>query len=153
MKQILFILIFLYAHPLFAQDFSAPATFATVNINSGFTPDPMTYDVISGGNIGAAKLGKSCAGNIANAPDFEFTFDAGLLDLYISVISSVDTTLVINAPNGNWICDDDSGGDLDPSIHFQNPSSGTYDVWIGTYNSVSTHDATLYISELGPYGN
>jgi hypothetical protein len=30
---------------------------------------------------------------------------------------------------------------------------GIYDVWIGTYDSTNTHDATLYISELGAYGN
>ena len=133
----------------FSQNFSLEATYGTINLNAGFTPDPMTYDVKSGGSINASSLGNSCAGYIADAPDFQFTFSPGILALWISVISSVDTTLVINTPNGSWICDDDSGGDLDPSIKFKAPASGVYDVWIGTYSSTSIYDATLYISELG----
>ena len=136
-----------------AQDYSLNATFASVNLSSGFSPDPMKYDVISGGSIDASKLGKNCGGYIADAPDFEFTFEGGILELWVSIISSVDTTLVINTPSGEWICDDDSGGDLDPSVHFSKAPSGTFDVWIGTYDSTSTHEATLYISELGAYGS
>ncbi|MDA0690025.1 MAG: peptidase S1 [Proteobacteria bacterium] len=136
-----------------AQDVSIDATYGTITLKSGFTPDPMRFDVVSGGTIDASTLGKGCAGFIANAPDFQFTFEAGLLELWISVISSADTTLVINDPNGNWICDDDSGGDLDPSVHFTDAPTGIFDVWIGTYDSLGTHDATLFISELGAYGN
>jgi hypothetical protein len=137
----------------FSQNFSLEATYGTITLNAGFTPDPMTFSVKSGGSIDASSLGGSCAGYIANAPDFQFTFSPGLLSLWVSVISSADTTLVINTPSGSWICDDDSGGDLDPSINFKNPASGVYDVWIGTYSSTSIYDATLYISELGQYGN
>jgi len=137
----------------FSQNFSLQATYGTITLNSGFTPDPMTFSVKSGGSIDASSLGGSCAGYIANAPDFQFTFSPGLLSLWVSVISSADTTLVINSPNGSWICDDDSGGDLDPSIYLKDPASGVYDLWIGTYSSSAIYDATLYISELGPYGN
>ena len=147
-----FLTLFL-ASSSFSQDFSLEATYGTINLNAGFTPDPMTYSVKSGGSINASSLGSSCGGYIANAPDFQFTFSPGILSLWVSVISSADTTLVINTPNGSWICDDDSGGDLDPSINFKAPASGVYDVWIGTYSSSSIHDATLYISELGQYGN
>ena len=139
--------------PLLAQDYSLQASFDSVNLTSGFSPDPLEYDMISGGSIDASKLREDCTGYIADAPDFELTFEAGFLELWISVISSVDTTLVINTPNGEWICDDDSGGNLDPSIHFSKAPSGTFDVWIGTYDSTSMHEATLYVSELGAYGN
>jgi hypothetical protein len=137
----------------FSQDFSLSATYGSISLNSGFTPDPYTIKLKSGGSINASSLGSGCGGNIANAPDFELTYTAGSLDLYISVISDSDTTLVINTPSGNWICDDDSGGDLDPSVRMEKPSSGVYDIWVGTYGSSTVNDATLYISELGRYGN
>lgn len=142
-----------FLQPLMAQNINLQATFESVKLSGGFTPDPMTYDVVSGGSIDASKLDGGCTGYIADAPDFQLTFESGILELWISVISAADTTLVINTPTGDWICDDDSGGDLDPSIHFPNSPSGVYDVWIGTYDSTNTHDATLYISELGAYGN
>ncbi len=139
--------------PAFSQDFSLKATYGTVSLSSGFTPDPYTLSLQSGGSINASSLSSGCGGFIANAPDFELSYTAGSLDLYISVISSTDTTLVINTPSGKWICDDDSGGNLDPSIKLENPGSGVYDIWVGTYASSSINDATLYISELGQYGN
>lgn len=141
------------ALPAFAQDFSLNATYGTISLSSGFTPDPYTMKLKSGGSINASSLASGCGGNIANAPDFELTYTAGSLDLYISVISTADTTLVINTPSGKWICDDDSGGNLDPSVKIENPGSGVYDIWVGTYGSSNLNDATLYISELGQYGN
>jgi hypothetical protein len=136
-----------------AQDYSAPATYGSFNVSSGFSPDPLYIDVASGGRIDASNLGGNCRGFIANAPDVEITYDASILSLWVSVISDRDTTLVINTPSGGWICDDDSGGDLDPSINFTNAASGVYDIWVGTYGDTSNEDARLYFSELGPYGN
>ena len=153
MRLLIAIITVAFVQPLIAQDIRLQATFESVKLSGGFSPDPMTYDVVSGGSIDASRLGGNCNGFIAEAPDFQLTFESGILELWISVISSADTTLVINTPSGDWICDDDSGGDLDPSIHFPNSPSGVYDVWIGTYDSTSTHEATLYISELGAYGN
>lgn len=117
------------------------------------TPDPTSYDVVSGGSIDASSLGNGCGGFIADAADFEFSSDAGFLDFYVSIQASEDTALVINTPDGNWICDDDSGGGLDSSIHFNNPDDGVYDVWIGAYSSKNTYHAILHISELGAYSN
>jgi hypothetical protein len=153
MQFLILVLTTVFFQPLLAQDISLQATFDSVKLSGGFSPDPMKYDVISGGSIDASKLGKNCNGYIANAPDFQLTFEAGILELWVSIISSVDTTLVVNTPSGEWTCDDDSGGDMDPSIHFSDAPSGVFDVWIGTYDSTSTHEATLYISELGAYGN
>lgn len=153
MKKFLAVFSLFFALPLYAQDVSLEATFGTVKLSSGFAPDPKTYEVVSGGKIAASHLGGECEGFIAEAPDFEFTFSAGILELWVSVISAEDTTLVINTPNGDWICDDDSGGDLDPSVYFGDAPNGVFDVWIGTYDSTVTYDAVLYISELGPYGN
>ena len=132
-----------------AQDWSLQPTFGTVNLNSGFQPDPYTTSITAGGTIQASNLSPSCAGMIANAPDFRLNFNAGSLPLYISAYSNADTTLVINGPDGSWYCNDDTNG-LNPSVAWGSPQSGQYDIWIGTYGTNSDlASSTLHISELG----
>ena len=133
-----------------AQDYSQPPTYGSVSLNSGFTPDPYTVNLQSGGAIDASdRLGGSCRGYIANAPDFRINYSAGsTFPLILSVNSGSDTTLVVNGPSGDWYCDDDGGDGLNPSLRFSNPQSGQYDVWVGTYASSSLQSATLYVSEV-----
>ena len=89
----------------------------------------------------------------ADVTENRWSYLAVVMDLYFSIQASEDTALVINTPDGNRICDDDSGGGLDSSIHFNNPDDGVYDVWIVTYSSKNTYHAILHISELGAYSN
>ena len=132
-----------------AQDSSKTATYGEVGLRAGFTPDPYRVSVTAGGSIDAyadTPLPAACVGNVADAPDFELTYEAGRLPLVFRTLSSVDTTLVINGPDGSWSCDDDSYGDGDAQVRFDKPRSGTYDVWIGTFGG-GTADATLLITE------
>lgn len=137
-----------------AQDVSQRPAYGTVNLTSGFTPDPNIVQVQSGGNVNAETLNSGrhtgdCKGMIANAPDVRLNYTKGSLPLIISVASSADTTLVINAPDGSWFCDDDGGvNGNNPAIRFNSPQSGQYDIWIGTYANASLQNAQLHISEL-----
>lgn len=139
------------AMPAAAQDYSQTATAGILNLSSGFTPDPMQVGLIAGGSIDVSQTfsNSNCVGMIANAPDVSLTWSAGNsgLPLVFTTRSSVDTTLVVNGPDGRWYCDDDSGGGLNARVIFNNPSSGKYDVWVGTY-SASPDAATLLISEI-----
>ena len=130
-----------------AQDTTATATYGEISLNAGFTPDPYTVDVTAGGTIDASNIGSPCTGSIARAPDFEVTYTAGALPLYIFVNASSDTTLVVNGPDSLWYCDDDSNGGSNPQVTFNNPQSGTYDIWVGTYGGGTT-PSVLHISEL-----
>lgn len=132
--------------PAAAQDASLTAHSGEIRLSAGFTPDPYRVQVTAGGNVDGGRLPGSCTGNISDAPDFELTYAAGSLPLVIRTVSNVDTTLIINGPNGNWYCDDDSFGDGDAEVRFDRPESGTYDVWIGTFNG-GTSAATLLITE------
>ena len=134
-----------------AQDFTLPPTFGQVSLNAGFTPDPHSVAIVGGGPIDATPLGAGCWGSIADAPDYRLNYGAGGFPLIFSVLSNSDTTLIINDPFGNWICDDDSGGNLNPFVEIANPSSGQYDIWVGTFGGGAA-DATLNISELGTGG-
>ncbi|MCF8878210.1 peptidase S1 [Hyphobacterium sp. SN044] len=132
-----------------AQNFSLNPNFGSVSLTAGFTPDPYTVQILSGGNIDSSMtIGGNCRGTITDAPDFRLNYQAGSFDLFFSAISGGDTTLIINAPDGSWHCDDDSGGNLNPAIQFYGPMSGQYDIWIGSYSG-GNHNATLRISELG----
>lgn len=136
--------------PASAQDINAAPNYGTVNLRTGFTPDPHVVQVQSGGNIDAQRISANCLGFISNAPDVRLNFVGGSnLPLVISAASGADTTLVINAPDGRWYCDDDGGANgLNPGIRFNNPMSGRYEIWVGTYGGPSNHAARLEISEL-----
>jgi hypothetical protein len=133
-----------------AQNYNLNPTYGTVQLNSGFAPDPYVVNLQSGGNINASNISASCRGFIANAPDVRLNYRAGSsLPLIISVASSADTTLVVNGPDGSWYCDDDSGvNGLNPALRWNNPQSGQYDIWVGTYGNASLQPAQLHISEL-----
>ena len=132
-----------------AQDASKTATYGEVVLRAGFNPDPYRVSVTAGGAIDAyadTPLPAACVGNVADAPDFEVTYEAGRLPLVFRTLSSVDTTLIVNAPDGSWACDDDGYGDGDAQVRFDKPRTGTYDVWIGTFGG-GTANATLLITE------
>ncbi len=132
-----------------AQNVGLTANYGEIRLNAGFTPDPYRVNLTAGGSIDAytdTDLPGACVGKISNAPDFEVTYSAGSLPLVFRSRSSSDTTLIINGPDGRWYCDDDSWGDGDAEVRFNKPSSGTYDIWVGTYGS-STASASLLITE------
>ncbi len=132
-----------------AQDVTGEPYNGAHKLEAGFQPDPFVLDVTSGGNIDISKRMAECSGYISDRPDVRVFFGAGNLPLIFSVDAPSDTTLVINAPDGAWHCDDDSGAGLNPSVRFAVPQSGRYEIWIGTYSdSEQFNDARLSISEL-----
>lgn len=130
-----------------AQDVHLKPTYGETTLKAGFLPDPYSKSVVAGGSI-RTKLGGVNA-FVARAPDFSLTYTKGTYPLSFHVKSAGDTTLLINLPNGRWIADDDSGGGLDPLIRLDNPLSGRYDIFVGTYEKEPI-GATLYITELDP---
>lgn len=134
-----------------AQNFNRQPSFGTVNLRANFAPDPFVVNVTAGGTIPAERIGGAgCVGSIADAPDVRLNYSAGQgLPLYLSVRSRADTTLVVNLPNGRWICNDDFDG-VNPGLVFPNPMSGQYDIWVGHYDRGSRVPAQLLISEIAP---
>ena len=134
--------------PVDPPDETLPATLGEIDLATGFTPDPFVVDIVAGGPLNASAVGGSCVGFIAEAADIAVNFVAGELPLILAVVADADTTLVVRDPNGNWICDDDTGGDLNPYIDIANPVTGQYLIWIGTYSAGVFRDAELLISEV-----
>lgn len=147
-----FAALFLVAGVVSAQpDWRAQPMFGTANLSAGFTPDPHSISIRAGGADRNSISGSGCAGYINNAqPDVDLNYQAGRSRLYIYVTSNVDTTLLVNDANGNWHCSDDFEGSH-PAIILNNPPSGNYNIWVGTYSAeASGSQASVFISELAP---
>ncbi|MCC6617165.1 MAG: SH3 domain-containing protein [Anaerolineae bacterium] len=129
-------------------NFSLPPNYGSTALTSGFVPDPYTIGITAGGPVNVSYLGGGCTGFATSAPDFSVNYTSGAFPtLRMYFIGSGDTTMVINAPNGSYYCVDDSFGTLNPTIDFNTPSSGRYDIWIGSYASGTFVSGTLYVTE------
>lgn len=131
-----------------APDWSLDPAYGTVELAAGFMPDPHQIAIAAGGGIDASVVG--CVGWVAAAPDYRVNWTAGSngLPLIFSAQSDADTVLLVNDAQGNWLCNDDTNG-FNPVISIENPPSGQYDVWVGTYAQGDLQDSTLSVSEVG----
>jgi hypothetical protein len=126
-------------------------TYGAVQLTTGFEPDPHSVSVTAGGELDASSINADCNGHIARRADFTLRYRAGEeLPLIISVTSEADTTLAVRAPNGQWLCNDDTNG-LNPAVRWDHPRSGRYQVWVGTFGE-DTAPAMLHISEVAAAG-
>ncbi len=129
-------------------NFSLRAAFGTINLPGGFLPDPYLRNVTAGGGFHLPNCVSGAVGWVAAAPDFQFNYGGGAASLTLAILSSADTVLLINDPNGQWFFNDDAAGfGLGAAVSFNRPTPGVYDIWIGTYNRASGIPAQLYISE------
>jgi hypothetical protein len=133
-------------------DYTLDPNYEEFDLASGFLPDPDQHTATSGGAVDVSYLGGGCVGFATPAPDFRLNYTAASSSLrfyFVADNAGDDTTLIINDPSGNWYCGDDSYGTADPTVDFTGAApSGTYDIWIGSYDAGTYHDGTLNITEL-----
>ncbi len=133
-------------------DYALSPNYGSTALQSGFAQDPFMVEITSGGPVSISQaVGGVCSG-IANgyataAPDYRLQYTAGNYNLRIFFLGDGDTTMVINAPDGSWYCDDDGGGLLQPMVTFTSPMSGQYDIWVGSYSPAAYVPGSLYITE------
>lgn len=135
-------------------DYTASPAYGQANLSAGFSPDPYSVGMTAGGNVDVSYLGGSCSGFATTAPSLRVNYGGGggsLLRFYFVASGGSDSTIVINDPYGNFYCVDDSFGTVNPTIDFNNPAGGSYDLWIASYASGSTVSGTFYIT--GNSGN
>jgi hypothetical protein len=135
-------------------DWHLDANYGSQMLDPGFTPDPFSLHMVSGGSVNVDGLNEpGCTGYATESPDLKFTWnaDSGLLRFYfVADTPGDDTVLVISDPFGNWVCNDDYDyPDVrDPMVDFANADSGQYDIWVASYTSGESVPGTLYITEV-----
>lgn len=134
-----------------AQDVFSDPLFGTESIEGGFVADPFKVNIIAGGPFDASTGDSNCSGYIAaDQPDFRIHYTPSNYPLGIFVNSLIDTTLIVNTPDGSWECNDDFSEleNNNSGILLTTPLTGQYDIWVGTYDqSDAGADAQLIITE------
>lgn len=146
-----------------AVAFAEPQTVAmpakgTSLISEDFRPDPIlvemtvsgTYDVTDN----AAMAAQDCIGSInPSRPDYRIVYSGEsstpLIIGFAADQKGVDTALVLNDPEGDWLCvDDASSSNLNPVGTITEPLDGVYDVWVAVVGGTTSATGTLIITEV-----
>lgn len=108
------------------------STSASVSLESGFALDPYLLRVIGGGSMPASDLRSTCSGFVRPEPNVVFNWSGETDMLEMFTYSDDDMVLVVELPNGDYVCSDDANKlVLDAVLSFQQPQDGEYRVWVG----------------------
>ncbi|WP_136253972.1 hypothetical protein [Onishia niordana] len=136
-----------------ALNWQASPLYETIELKSGFEPDPHQITLSAGGSTAASEAGPNCSGYVnGDQPDLDINFEASQYPLTIYVESAADTTLVVYDANGNWHCNDDysTASGTNPALQWRSPTAGNYNVWVGSYTPGEMPQAVVKISERDP---
>jgi hypothetical protein len=118
---------------LSAQDPSNDKTSATIDLQSNFIMDPYLLPVIGKGEQAASSLKQGCNGFVASQPGVTVNWTGSTDQLNFFVYSDDDPAMVIQQPDGSYVCNDDAGLDtVQPLVTIKNPANGQYKVFVGT---------------------
>ncbi len=121
---------------------------AAFSLTPGFTPDPQLATGNAGGLTDSSTLSGECRGYIPSTPNHVLTATGAFPHLRIAANGgSADITLVVQRPDGTYLCNDDSDG-LNPMV--EGPfAAGEYRIFVGSYSAESAGAAyRIGISEL-----
>jgi S1-C subfamily serine protease len=158
-SAIFLMLITLVPVTLLAQDLSLEANYGEISLSAGFENDPRVISVIAGGSVDLSNSTLfDCIGFVGVAPDYQINYSTSnsSFELSIFAVSEVDTVLLVNAPNGDWHCNDDFSVEFGTTagLTFEQPIAGIYDIWVGVYHQDNNFSAAeLYLTELANFLN
>ncbi|MDD3876356.1 MAG: class I SAM-dependent methyltransferase [Bacteroidales bacterium] len=156
-KGVFVLLIILLSHNLLGQsgnlDPSITPRYGTVNLSEGFDTDPYTVTVSSEGAIDVSLIGicPGCRGFASSSPDLIINWTGSSEHLRVffeAEESDRDATLIIQAPNGSWIGNDDAySGSRNPMIDLRSFGAGRYAVWVASYRASDRIRGKLTVTE------
>jgi hypothetical protein len=121
-----------------------------LTLSNGFEPDPQGKRMSSGGSVNVVEdLGLShCLGYAAINPDFQVNWSGGgfLRFIFDPDSSGEKTTVIVNYPNGNWLCSDDKTG-TNPFVDFHDAPTGIYNIWVASHSSDEAVVGSLLITQ------
>jgi hypothetical protein len=140
----------LIATPVLAQT----PNFGSLTLAPNFSPEKATVNGTTAGSFSLTSLknkdihNRPCIGYGSSNPDHVIVLQKGFSHLRLQVNSrGKDTTLVVEGPDGNFRCGDDSSGSKDASIDDSNWKAGRYLVWVGSIESGPRYDYTLSVQK------
>ncbi|KXK24878.1 MAG: hypothetical protein UZ15_CFX003000139 [Chloroflexi bacterium OLB15] len=153
---IFLLIIALCAVPAAAQEPlnpDAPAEAGSLTLTPGFQPDPYRIPtiIIGGGDVDAnsRQLGTDCVGFITTTPDFRLLMTAPqalLRFIFIADTITADATLVVRAPDGRFLCNNNAFGLLNPMVDVTDAPAGDYAIWIGAFTPNTPMFGALYFT-------
>jgi len=131
------------------------ANFGTFTLSTNFNAAQGTAQGFTGGSYSLSAISnrdrdqKACIGFADPNPDHIMLLEKDFSQLTIQVDSNNnDTTLLIQGPDKTTIrCGDDTGKSKDASVSDRNWKSGTYRIWVGTFNPGVKRDYTLTVEQ------
>jgi hypothetical protein len=140
------------ATPAIAQT----ANFGIFRLSQGFEPEKGIFSGYTGGSYSLSAVSNRdqqknpCIGYADPTPDYVMVLEKPFSRLKVKVNSDgSDTTLLIQGPDKTTIrCGDDTGKNKDASVDDSNWKSGTYRIWVGTFNPEVKRNYTLTIEQL-----
>jgi len=109
---------------------------ATIDLNADFVLDPYLLRVIGGGEVHAATLADGCVGFVTSEASVTLNWTGESEALYVFVYSDADPVLVIETPDGEYLCSDDADyTTTDPLILLENPAEGSYMIHVGSISA------------------
>ncbi|MHC5674241.1 hypothetical protein [Nostoc sp.] len=131
------------------------ANFGTFTLSTNFNAAQGTVQGFTGGSYSLSAISnrdrdqKACIGFADPNPDHIMVLEKDFSQLTIQVDSNNnDTTLLIQGPDKTTIrCGDDTGKSKDASVSDRNWKSGTYRIWVGTFNPGVKRDYTLTVEQ------
>ncbi|MBL8132071.1 MAG: hypothetical protein JNL42_09460 [Anaerolineae bacterium] len=114
-------------------DFGLSPRYGTADLSPADRFPYEVYNVDVSGDADASTI-RGCVGFTTEAPTFRVIWSGGRgSPLRFGFFSDEDTTIIVNTANGQWVCNDDSGGSINPLVEITNAPDGQYDIWIGHY--------------------
>lgn len=115
---------------------------------SALTPNQrVMLQGIAGGGVSLSSVNGSCRGYAQPNPSHVLMVPPGVQRVRLGALSNIDTTLMVQLPDGRLLCDDDGGEGLNPLLEIP-AVPGQWRVWVGSYSSSNSGpyslDATAY---------
>jgi hypothetical protein len=102
----------------------------------------------AGGYVSLASVNGSCRGYSQPNPSHVLTVAPGVASVQLQGRASIDTTLMVQTPDGRILCDDDGGGYPNPRLDL-GAMPGDYRVWVGSYSGTTAGPYDLDVMATG----
>lgn len=130
-----------------------PSAYLTLDMAAGFALDPFLVSLNGGGEVDASTIHSDCVGYINDQPVLTANWEGTVDALRVFFYSDSDSTLVIQQPDGSYLCNDDLADNvLDPEIAVTQPVTGVYKLWVGSYDANQLIPGLLVITARPDFG-